>query len=59
MKKIEYPKYVYSKDKSVIVNNKEDHKKLGSGWYESPADFKKVIKKEVKKEAKKEVKKDK
>lgn len=36
----QYPKWLYHRTlPAVIVNNPDEHKALGDGWAESPADF--------------------
>jgi hypothetical protein len=36
----QYPKWLYHRtNPPVIVNNPDDHKALGDGWAESPADL--------------------
>ena len=44
MPKNEYPKWLYHPTKeSKLVNNPEEHEELGSGWYESPADYQEFL----------------
>lgn len=51
---MQYPKWLYSKDKeSKLVKSEDEHKALGSEWKESPAECeeKKPAKKKAKKSA--------
>lgn len=40
MEKVQYPKWKYHpKKEALIVQSHAEEKALGSGWFESPADF--------------------
>lgn len=49
MEKVEYPKWKYHPNKeAIIVHSKQEERKLGSAWVDSPADY---PKKDLKNEA--------